>query len=78
MSWPSFYGYKYTPIGLRQREVKDEAGTKTYSTTVHLPEGGHLLDIERRFNADGSVSKREDLQNYFNPKPAILEPLRFR
>ncbi|KAB7495975.1 hypothetical protein Anas_08156, partial [Armadillidium nasatum] len=65
MSWPSFYGYKYTPIGLRQREVKDESGAKTYSTTVHLPLGGHLLDIERRFNPDGSVSKRET--SCYNP-----------
>ena len=57
MSWPSFYGYIYTPIGLRQREVKDETGKKTFSTTVHLPAGGHLLDIERRVNPDGSISK---------------------
>ena len=56
-AWPSSYGYKYTPIGLRQRDAKDEFGSKTVSTKVHLPEGGHLLDIERRYNPDGSVSK---------------------
>ena len=63
MSWPSFYGYKYTPIGLRQREFKDEGGKKSFNTTVHLPEGGHLLDIERRMNPDGSVSKTVSTYN---------------
>jgi len=38
MSWPSFYGYKYTPIGLRQRDVIEETGNRTVSTTVHLPQ----------------------------------------
>lgn len=59
MSWPSFYGYKYTPIGLRQREKKDDySGTRSICTTVHLPQGGHLLDIERQYGIDGSMSKR--------------------
>lgn len=59
MSWPSFYGYKYTPIGLRQRDVIEEAGNRTVSTTVHLPQGGHLLDIERKYANDGSIAKKE-------------------
>lgn len=59
MSWPSAYGYKYTPIGLRQREKKDDSsGTRSICTTVHLPQGGHLLDIERQYGLDGSMSKR--------------------
>ena len=58
MSWPSSYGYKYTPIGLRQREHKDNNGSRCISTTVHLPQGGHLLDIERAYGLDGSMSKR--------------------
>ena len=59
MSWPSAYGYKYTPIGLRQREKKDDtSGTRSISTTIHLPQGGHLLDIERQYGMDGSMSKR--------------------
>lgn len=58
MSWPSFYGYKYTPIGLRQRERKDDSGTRSICTTVHLPQGGHLLDIERQYGIDGSMAKR--------------------
>ena len=58
MSWPSFYGYKYTPIGLRQREMRDDIGNKNVSTVVHMPLGGHLLDIERQFGVDGSISKR--------------------
>lgn len=59
MSWPSAYGYKYTPIGLRQRERKDDhSGTRSICTTVHLPQGGHLLDIERQYGMDGSMSKR--------------------
>ncbi|KAK8393053.1 hypothetical protein O3P69_013236 [Scylla paramamosain] len=74
MSWPSAYGYKYTPIGLRQREKKDDAsGTRSICTTVHLPQGGHLLDIERQYGLDGSMSKRET-QNMdpasFVPSPA--------
>lgn len=59
MSWPSFYGYKYTPIGLRQRDVIEETGNRTVSTTVHLPQGGHLLDIERKYAPDGGISKKE-------------------
>ncbi|XP_018011993.1 uncharacterized protein LOC108669201 isoform X2 [Hyalella azteca] len=59
MSWPSFYGYKYTPIGLRQRDIIEESGKRTVSTTVHLPEGGHLLDIERKYSPDGSIAKKE-------------------
>merc|ERR1711931_486297 len=66
MSWPPFYGYKYTPIGLRQREKKDDAGSRSICTTVHLPQGGHLLDIERQYGIDGSMSKREDYCG-FNP-----------
>jgi len=58
MSWPSSYGYKYTPIGLRQRDIVEDSG-KTVSTTVHLPEGGHLLDIERKYAPDGSIAKKE-------------------
>ncbi|XP_045110588.1 uncharacterized protein LOC123504259 isoform X5 [Portunus trituberculatus] len=74
MSWPSAYGYKYTPIGLRQREKKDDSsGTRSICTTVHLPQGGHLLDIERQYGLDGSMSKRET-QNVdpasFLPSPA--------
>ncbi|XP_050729404.1 uncharacterized protein LOC127005000 isoform X4 [Eriocheir sinensis] len=73
MSWPSAYGYKYTPIGLRQREKKDDSsGTRSICTTVHLPQGGHLLDIERQYGMDGSMSKRET-QNMdpsaFSPSP---------
>merc|ERR1712126_54757 len=59
MSWPSAYGYKYTPIGLRQRDIVEESGKRTVSTTVHLPEGGHLLDIERKYAPDGSIAKKE-------------------
>lgn len=59
MSWPSSYGYKYTPIGLRQREKRDEIGKRSICTTVHLPEGGHLLEIDREYGIDGSMSKRE-------------------
>jgi len=59
MSWPSFYGYKYTPIGLRQRDIVEESGKRTVSTTVHLPEGGHLFDIERAYAPDGSIAKKE-------------------
>lgn len=59
MSWPSSYGYKYTPIGLRQRDIVEDSGKKTVSTTVHLPAGGHLLDIERKYSPDGSVAKKE-------------------
>jgi len=59
MSWPSFYGYKYTPIGLRQRDIVEESGKRTVSTTVHLPEGGHLFDIERKYAPDGSIAKKE-------------------
>ena len=58
MSWPSFYGYKYTPIGLRQRDIVEESGKRTVSTTVHLPEGGHLFDIERKYAPDGSIAKK--------------------
>lgn len=60
-SWPSAYGYKYTPIGLRQRDVLEETGKRTVSTTVHLPQGGHLLDIERQYAPDGSIAKKESL-----------------
>merc|ERR1712133_70835 len=59
MSWPSAYRYKYTPIGLRQRGIVEESGKRTVSTTVHLPEGGHLLDIERKYAPDGSIAKKE-------------------
>jgi len=61
MSWPSTYGYKYTPIGLRQREMRDDIGNKNISTTVHMPLGGHLLDIERQFAVDGSITKKEEM-----------------
>merc|ERR1712179_30039 len=27
-AWPSAYGYKYTPIGLRQRERKEDTGKR--------------------------------------------------
>lgn len=65
MSWPSAYGYKYTPIGLRQREKKDDSsGTRSICTTVHLPQGGHLLDIERQYGLDGSMSKRVSPTRY--------------
>ncbi|XP_071542333.1 uncharacterized protein [Panulirus ornatus] len=71
MSWPSFYGYKYTPIGLRQREKKDDySGTRSICTTVHLPQGGHLLDIERQYGIDGSMSKRETQ----NMEPSAVPP----
>merc|ERR1712168_1007654 len=76
MSWPSFYGYKYTPIGLRQREKKDDTGTRSICTTVHLPQGGHLLDIERQYGIDGSMSKRETQNMAPNDAiPAIAESL---
>ncbi|XP_047488427.1 uncharacterized protein LOC125038856 isoform X2 [Penaeus chinensis] len=71
MSWPSFYGYKYTPIGLRQRERKDDSGTRSICTTVHLPQGGHLLDIERQYGIDGSMAKRETQ----NMSPASALPV---
>ncbi|XP_037805003.1 uncharacterized protein LOC119599326 isoform X1 [Penaeus monodon] len=71
MSWPSFYGYKYTPIGLRQRERKDDSGTRSICTTVHLPQGGHLLDIERQYGIDGSMAKRETQ----NMSPASAVPV---
>ncbi|XP_045597085.1 uncharacterized protein [Procambarus clarkii] len=72
MSWPSAYGYKYTPIGLRQREKKDDAsGTRSICTTVHLPQGGHLLDIERQYGIDGSMSKRETQ----NMEPSAVPPV---
>merc|ERR1712142_813415 len=71
MSWPSFYGYKYTPIGLRQREKKDDTGTRSICTTVHLPQGGHLLDIERQYGIDGSMAKREDYCGYMPHMPAV-------
>ncbi|KAG0719765.1 hypothetical protein GWK47_049832 [Chionoecetes opilio] len=71
MSWPSAYGYKYTPIGLRQREKKDDSsGARSICTTVHLPQGGHLLDIERQYGMDGSMSKRETQ----NMEPSALAP----
>jgi len=70
-TWPSAYGYKYTPIGLRQREKKDDhSGTRSICTTVHLPQGGHLLDIERQYGMDGSMSKRETQ----NMDPAAFAP----
>ncbi|XP_069947585.1 uncharacterized protein [Cherax quadricarinatus] len=78
MTWPSAYGYKYTPIGLRQREKKDDySGTRSICTTVHLPQGGHLLDIERQYGIDGSMSKRET-QNMepSSVPPVIRQPLR--
>ncbi|XP_076043161.1 uncharacterized protein LOC143026515 isoform X2 [Oratosquilla oratoria] len=81
MSWPSFYGYKYTPIGLRQREMKDYTGTRTMNTTVHLPEGGHLLDIERKYGPDGTHSKKETassvpsvFDDYARPAPPAPSP----
>jgi len=75
MSWPSSYGYKYTPIGLRQRDIVEDSG-KTVSTTVHLPEGGHLLDIERKYAPDGSIAKKETSTMPYanvNPIPHIPE-----
>merc|ERR1712126_417484 len=76
MSWPSAYGYKYTPIGLRQRDSVEESGKRTVSTTVHLPEGGHLLDIERKYAPDGSIAKKETSTMPYanvNPIPHIPE-----
>merc|ERR1712042_374004 len=62
-AWPSAYGYKYTPIGLRQRERKEDTGKRYFYTSVHLPEGGYLLDIERSYNPDGSVGKKDSYKN---------------
>ncbi|XP_042219707.1 uncharacterized protein LOC121864650 isoform X2 [Homarus americanus] len=75
MSWPSAYGYKYTPIGLRQREKKDDSsGTRSICTTVHLPQGGHLLDIERQYGIDGSMSKRETQNMEPSSVPPVIRP----
>ena len=38
--------------------MRDDIGNKNISTTVHMPLGGHLLDIERQFAVDGSISKK--------------------
>ncbi|XP_066964844.1 uncharacterized protein [Macrobrachium rosenbergii] len=73
-AWPSSYGYKYTPIGLRQREKRDETGKRSICTTVHLPEGGHLLEIDREYGIDGSMSKRET-QNMAPSALAATRPL---
>jgi len=75
MSWPSAYGYKYTPIGLRQRDIVEESGKRTVSTTVHLPEGGHLLDIERKYAPDGSIAKKETMP-FGIPAPHACQLLR--
>jgi len=78
MSWPSSYGYKYTPIGLRQRDVLEETGKRTVSTTVHLPQGGHLLDIERQYAPDGSIAKKETASflpsSMDAPSPRLPDP----
>ncbi|XP_068238016.1 uncharacterized protein [Palaemon carinicauda] len=73
-NWPSSYGYKYTPIGLRQREKRDDMGKRSICTTVHLPEGGHLLEIDREYGIDGSMSKRET-QNMAPSSLAATRPL---
>jgi len=73
-AWPSAYGYKYTPIGLRQRERKEDTGKRYFYTSVHLPEGGYLLDIERSYNPDGSVGKKETANNAPGALPALLPP----
>merc|ERR1712042_76527 len=70
-AWPSAYGYKYTPIGLRQRERKEDTGKRYFYTSVHLPEGGYLLDIERSYNPDGSVGKKETANNAPGALPAL-------
>jgi len=73
-AWPSAYGYKYTPIGLRQREKKEDSGKRYFYTSVHLPEGGYLLDIERSYNPDGSVGKKETANNAPGALPALPAP----
>jgi len=73
-AWPSAYGYKYTPIGLRQREKKADSGHRYFYTSVHLPEGGYLLDIERSYNPDGSVGKKETANNAPGALPALPAP----
>lgn len=75
MSWPSFYGYKYAPIGLRQRDVIDEAGNRTFVTAVHLPAGGRLVDIERKYSPDGGVAKKESYA--FQPTSPAVSCLKF-
>jgi len=76
--WPSAYGYKYTPIGLRQRDILEETGKRTVSTTVHLPQGGHLFDIERQYAPDGSIAKKETSafapSAFDAPQPRLPEP----
>jgi len=76
--WPSAYGYKYTPIGLRQRDILEETGKRTVSTTVHLPQGGHLFDIERQYAPDGSIAKKETSafapSSLDAPQPRLPEP----
>merc|ERR1712212_547473 len=71
-AWPSAYGYKYTPIGLRQRERKEDTGKRYFYTSVHLPEGGYLLDIERSYNPDGSVGKKDSYKQC-SPYPSEYE-----
>jgi len=71
-AWPSAYGYKYTPIGLRQREKKEDSGKRFFYTSVHLPEGGYLLDIERSYNPDGSVGKKDSYKSC-SPYPSEYE-----
>lgn len=70
-AWPSAYGYKYTPIGLRQRERKEDTGKRYFSTSIHLPEGGYLLDIERSYNPDGSTGKKETANNAPGALPSL-------